>query len=229
MVDDVLHATAARLAEGAPTGRPFVTLSYAQSLDGSIADSDGRPLALSSAPSLFRTHALRARHQALLVGVGTVLADDPSLTVRHAPGPNPQPLVLDTHLRTPAPARILGHPRPPWFLAAAPADPARRARLAAAGARVIEVARDSRGMVDLSEALLAISEQGLRSVMVEGGSRVLRSFLEQGLFDWIVITLAPVFRAGKPALAPGEGSLRGVHLRGWEASGPDLIVWGDPA
>lgn len=229
MTDDVLRATSARLAAVEPSGRPFVTLSYAQSLDGSIAERDGRPLALSSAPSLFRTHALRARHAGLLVGVGTVLADDPALTVRHAPGPHPQPLVLDTGLRTPTLARLLGHPRPPWFLTAAPADPARRAGLAAAGARVIEVARDPRDLVDLPQALRAISGQGLRSVMVEGGSRVLRSFLEQGLFDWIVITLAPVFRAGKPALGPGEGSLPRVHLRGWEASGPDLIVWGEPA
>jgi len=108
--DDVLRATDARLSAAAPTDRPFITLCYAQSLDGSIALSDGRPLTLSSPPSLFRTHALRARHEGLLVGLGTILADDPQLTVRHAAGPNPQPVVLDTDLRTPRAARLFGRP-----------------------------------------------------------------------------------------------------------------------
>ncbi|MBM2842777.1 MAG: RibD family protein, partial [Anaerolineales bacterium] len=113
MTDDVLKATDARLSAKSAADRPFITLSYAQSLDGSIALPDGRPLALSSPPSLFRTHALRARHDGVLVGVGTILADDPQLTVRHAAGPNPQPIVLDTGLRTPLPARILSNPRRP--------------------------------------------------------------------------------------------------------------------
>lgn len=115
MIDDVLKATNARLSAAAPADRPFVTLSYAQSLDGSIALGDGRPLALSSPPSLFRTHALRARHDGLLVGVGTILTDDPRLTVRHAAGPNPRPVILDTQLRTPLPARVFANPSRPWF------------------------------------------------------------------------------------------------------------------
>jgi len=227
--DDVLKATDARLSAAAPTDRPFVTLSYAQSLDGSIALSDGRSLALSSSPSLFRTHALRARHEGLLVGVGTILADDPQLTVRHAAGPNPQPVVLDTNLRTPRSARLFAHPRPPWFLAGTPIAQARRASLAAAGAQVLEVGRSPEGYVDLQPALRVLAERGLRSVLVEGGSRVLRSFLTARLVDWIVMTLAPVFVAGKPALAIGPGTLPEVRLRGWQPSGPDLILWGELA
>lgn len=227
--DDVLRATVARLAETAPADRPFITLSYAQSLDGSIAAADGRPLPLSSPPSLFRTHALRTRHDGLLVGVGTILSDDPLLTARHAPGPNPQPVVLDTDLSTPRPARVFLHPRPPWFVCGAPAHAARRASILALGGRVFEVARRAPDRVDLSEALQTMRRQGLRSVMVEGGARVLRSFLESGLVDWIVITLAPVFTGGMPALPPGERPLPGVRLRGWEPSGPDLVIWGEPA
>jgi 3,4-dihydroxy 2-butanone 4-phosphate synthase/GTP cyclohydrolase II len=228
VADDVLRATSSRLATAAPADRPFVTLSYAQSLDGSIASADGRPLPLSSPPSLFRTHALRARHDGLLVGVGTVVSDDPQLTVRHAPGPNPQPVVLDTGLRTPGPARVFGHPRPPWFVCGAPMDASRRAAIVNAGGRVLEVPRTTTGLVDLRQAMRSLQREGLRSVMVEGGSRVARSFLEQGLVDWIVVTLTPVFIAGKPALAPGDRPLPRLRFVGWEASGPDLIVWGEP-
>jgi len=228
VTNDVLRATEARLADAAVHDRPFVTLSYAQSLDGSIAAADGRPLPLSSPPSLFRTHALRARHDGLLVGIGTILADDPQLTVRHAPGPAPQPVVLDSHLNAPRSARIFAHPRAPWFVAAAPASPPRRAALVAGGAQVIEVRPAAEG-VDLGETLAALRRRGLTSVMVEGGARVLRSFLAARLADWIVVTLAPVFAAGKPALPTGSSDLPGLRLIGWQASGPDLIVWGELA
>src|SRR4051794_24685033 len=89
--------------------RPIVTLAYAQSLDGSIATAARRPLALSSQPALKLTHQLRAEHDAILVGIGTVLADDPLLTVRLVNGPNPVPVVLDSRLRLPSTARLLGH------------------------------------------------------------------------------------------------------------------------
>jgi 3,4-dihydroxy 2-butanone 4-phosphate synthase/GTP cyclohydrolase II len=191
--------------------------------------ADGHPLTLSSPPSLFRTHALRARHDGLVVGVGTILADDPQLTVRHVAGPNPPPLVLDTNLRTPRSARLFAHPRPPWFLAGKPVAPARRASLVAAGAQVLEVGRSAEGLVDLPSALALLAQRGLRSVLVEGGARVLRSFLAARLVDWIVITLAPVFVAGKPALPAGDGDLPEVRLSGWEPSGPDLILWGELA
>ena len=229
MTDDVLRATEARLAAGPLKDRPFITISFAESLDGSIALGDGRPLTLSSPPSLFRTHALRARHQALLVGIGTILADDPQLTVRHVAGPNPQPVVLDTNLRTPRSARLFAHPRPPWFLAGVPVAAARRAPLVGVGAQVLEVARSPDGLIDLAPAMQLLAQRGLRSVLVEGGARVLRSFLSARLVDWIVITLAPVFVAGKPALPAGQGLLPEVRLRGWEPSGPDLILWGELA
>jgi GTP cyclohydrolase II len=227
VIRDVLNATNVRQSAGGPPNRPFITLSYAQSLDGSIAGSDGHPLALSSPPSLFRTHSLRARHDGLLVGVGTVRTDDPQLTVRHAPGPSPQPIVLDTDLRTPSSAQIFQNARPPWFVAGLPVSPARRAPLVAMGCRVFEEPRAEHGHVDLHSALGALHAAGLRSVMVEGGARLLRAFLEARLVDWLVITIAPRFVAGKPALPPGPGSLPEMRFHGWEPSGPDLIVWGE--
>jgi riboflavin-specific deaminase-like protein len=86
--------------------RPFVTLSYAQSLDGSIALHNHAPLSLSGPESLCLTHQLRSMHDGILIGIGTVLSDDPQLTVRHWVGHNPQPIVLDSQLRIPAKARL---------------------------------------------------------------------------------------------------------------------------
>jgi 3,4-dihydroxy 2-butanone 4-phosphate synthase/GTP cyclohydrolase II len=91
----------------AKTGLPWVTLAYAQSLDGSIAAQRGAPLGLSGAASLEVTHRLRAQHHAILVGIGTLLADDPRLSVRLVPGDDPQPVVEHHRLRTPLDARLL--------------------------------------------------------------------------------------------------------------------------
>jgi 3,4-dihydroxy 2-butanone 4-phosphate synthase/GTP cyclohydrolase II len=87
-------------------GRPFVTLAYAQSLDGSLAARRGEPLSLSGLESQKLTHRLRASHSAILVGISTLLADDPQLNVRLVEGENPQPVVLDSRLRTRFKARV---------------------------------------------------------------------------------------------------------------------------
>ena len=88
-------------------GRPFITVSYAQSLDGSIATAGRQQMQLSGPESMRLTHQLRACSQSILVGIGTVLADNPSLTVRLVEGKNPQPIILDTRLRTPPNANLV--------------------------------------------------------------------------------------------------------------------------
>ncbi len=98
----------------------MVGLCYAQSLDGCLAEARGRPTALSGPESGRLTHRLRSLHDAILVGVGTVLADDPRLTVRGVRGPSPQPVILDSRLRTPPDAYLVAqHPRPAWIAALA--------------------------------------------------------------------------------------------------------------
>ena len=99
LVSAWIDALALRCAD--PEAPPQVTLTFAQSLDGSIAAVRGQPLALSSAETMVITHRLRAMHAAIVVGVGTLVADDPSLTTRLVEGPSPRPVVLDASLRTP--------------------------------------------------------------------------------------------------------------------------------
>ena len=184
--------------------RPFVTLSYAQSLDGCLTASQGTPFAISAPASLTMTHALRATHSAILVGIETVLADDPALTVRLVSGDSPQPVILDSQLRTPADARLLRGGV--WIATTAEgAHSARRQRLEQAGARILTLPADENGRVDLAALLTCLGAEGIRSLMVEGGARVLTSFLEEGLADYAVITIAPVFLGGYQVIQSARG------------------------
>lgn len=182
----------ARMAKRSPQStRPFVTLSYAQSIDGSIAARSGMPLPLSGDQSLVMTHRLRALNDAILVGIGTVLADDPRLTVRHVEGKDPIPIVLDTHVRFPPDAKLLHRPGPPPVIAVGPdPDMERRNRLEALGARVVSVELDDNGRVCVDALLRHLAVEGIESIMVEGGAKVITSFLRGRHVDHIVITIA---------------------------------------
>jgi 3,4-dihydroxy 2-butanone 4-phosphate synthase/GTP cyclohydrolase II len=217
-------------------GRPFVTLTYAQSLDGSIAAPDGSPLSISGSESMAFTHQLRATHDAILVGIGTVLTDDPRLTVRHTSGEHPIPIVLDSQLRFPTDARLLTREGPKPIIATnekAPDD--RKHALEAKGATVIRLSCDPRGIC-LDPLLDALAERNLESVMVEGGTKVISSFMQQQLVDHLILTLAPMFVGGQRALANFDSEvnsnssasfpqLEHVHYR-W--LGDDLVLEGTP-
>jgi GTP cyclohydrolase II len=209
--------------------QPFVTLSYAQSLDGSIALRRGERLTLSGPESMTLTHALRTVHDAILVGIDTVVADDPRLTVRLVNGADPQPIVLDSTLRFPAEAQLLRHPRGVWIATTAahaqdaPSDP----RL-----RIVAVGTDGHGRVDLRALLAELGQPGIRSLMVEGGARVLTSFLQQTLANYAVITIAPRWiggisavelsnAAGQPTALPQLTNVR------YTPGGTDLVAWGE--
>ena len=215
--------------------RPFVTLSYAQSLDGSIALRADAPLAISGAESLRLTHRLRAEHDAILVGIGTVLADDPSLTARHAAGKSPRPIVLDSFLSIPTDARIFNHPRPPVIVTSENAPVRRVQKFIERGITVLSLSAAENG-ISLPELLAALPKMGIRSVMVEGGARVLTSFLREKLVDWALITIAPHFVGGLRAIpetplltVPPSAKISDFpKLNEWQARifGQDLVVWG---
>ena len=218
------------------TRRPFVTLTYAQSLDGSIATADGQPLRLSGDASMDMTHELRALHDGILVGIGTVLSDDPRLTVRRTDGTNPRPVVLDSRLRFPSDARMLRTEGPPPLIAThddAPTDNQRA--LEDAGATVLRLPCTDTG-VCFDALFEALADCSIRSVMVEGGAGVIRNVLEQQRADHLILTVAPTFVGGLPALgvpATGDGAapdfgfpeLDNIHYR-W--LGSDLVLQGDP-
>lgn len=202
--------------------RPFVTLAYAQSLDGSLAAAPGQRLALSGPESATHTHRLRAAHDAILVGIGTVLADDPRLTVRLASGANPQPVVVDSQLRCPLDAALLSHPtHRPWIATTVAAPAQRRAALSAAGAVIIFVKADPSGRVDVARLLDALGERGVGRLMVEGGAAILTTFLVQHLADTLNVTIAPRLIGGVRALqAPASSPVRDPV---WRMAGSDMI------
>lgn len=213
-------------------GRPRITVSYAQSLDGSIAARPGEPLRLSGSRSLELTHRLRAGHDAILVGIGTVLADDPRLNVRLVAGDSPLPVILDGRLRLPPSARLLrsrgasGAAPPPLVATSFGASGERAARLRAAGVTVLRF-RSPGGPVPLRSVMRALHRRGVRRLLVEGGSRVLTSMFAARLADWVVITVAPRLVGGEPALArvPAPVDLAGL---GWARLDDDLVFAGRP-
>jgi 3,4-dihydroxy 2-butanone 4-phosphate synthase/GTP cyclohydrolase II len=182
------------------TGRPFVTLSYAQSLDGCIAAQPGQPLALSGSQSLILTHKLRAAHDAILVGIGTVLADDPQLNVRLVAGDNPQPVVVDSRLRFPLNANLLQHPPLPWIATSRQTGESRQQALEIVGARVLCLPTNAKGQVDLAVLLEQLGDLGVNSLMVEGGAGVITSFLSERLVDYMILTIAPTLVGGLSAV-----------------------------
>ncbi len=217
------------------SGRPLVTLSYAQSLDGSIALERGSSLPLSCPDSRVLTHRLRAAHDAIIVGIGTVLADNPRLTVRLAPGTDPQPVVLDSHLRFPRDAAMLKNRRPPWIATTNGAGNGRSAELQAAGAHIISMPPDERDRVDIGALLEHLALSGISTVMVEGGARVITSFLARGMVDRLLLTVAPSFIGGLHALeerlpgafadGDGNGRLPALSHCVYEKRGRDLIIY----
>lgn len=211
------------------TSRPLVTLSYAQSLDGCLTIRAGQPSPISGPQSRVVTHRLRAAHDAILVGIGTVLADDPNLTVRLVEGDDPQPVIVDSRLRFPLEARLLSAGCQPWIATAEPADPARRAVLEGRGARVLTLP-PREGRVSLPALLDELGQMGITSLMVEGGAQVITSFLRERLADQLILTVAPVLVGGLHAV--GDLGVRAwkelprLCDAGYEQAGRDLIVWG---
>jgi riboflavin-specific deaminase-like protein len=224
---DYLRALAHLKAQRSNKTRPFVTLAFAQSLDGSIAHVRDALLPISGAGSREMTHNLRALHEGILVGVGTVLADDPSLTARlEGQHPSqPRPLILDTQRRTPPSAKLHQHPREPWFFCATD----RWEESSDSGIRFFPAAVEPDGQLNLGDCLQQMREQGLESVMVEGGGKVIRSFIQKQLVDFLVLTIAPTFVGGYAAVpAPLDPTpdFPKLNRLGSTWLGEDLVIWG---
>jgi diaminohydroxyphosphoribosylaminopyrimidine deaminase/5-amino-6-(5-phosphoribosylamino)uracil reductase len=198
----VLAAEAARLnapfLHAARAGRPFVLLKAAQTLDGRIATASGHSQWITSPEQRKQARWLRRLHDAVLVGIGTVLADDPLLL----PSPRTRRpfsrVVLDSQLRLPVTSRLARSvsPRAPVLVLTRRATARRSRWLERAGVEVLEVP-GSRERVSLEGAIEALGARGIASVMVEGGSEVLGSFLAARLADQVALFNAPLLLGGR--------------------------------
>lgn len=217
-----------RFLVAAALSRPAVTLKWAMSLDGRIATATGQSQWISSPAGRRWGLALREEHDAILVGRGTVEADDPRLDRRLglAAGPNVR-VVLDRRLRTPPEARLFQVPGPVLIYAEVD-DAARRRKLEEAGGEVILLPA-----VEPAAVLADLYARGVRSVLVEGGGEIHASFVASGCFDRVMVDCAPLLLGGRTAPGPLGGSgfaeLAGAaRLDGLEARtrGGDLILTG---
>ncbi|MEA2893471.1 MAG: diaminohydroxyphosphoribosylaminopyrimidine deaminase [Bradyrhizobium sp.] len=187
--------------------RPHVILKLAVSSDDRIAAAGHRPVAITADATRSRVHLLRAQCDAILVGIGTVLADDPLLTTR-LPGmetQSPVRVVLDRALRIPASSRLVHSARetPLWVMTSNLSEAAAAMKLGAAGAQVIRVAATSAPPgLDLAAVLHALAEKGITRLLVEGGSRVASSFVAADLVDeaWLLRGPGAIGAGGVAAL-----------------------------
>jgi diaminohydroxyphosphoribosylaminopyrimidine deaminase/5-amino-6-(5-phosphoribosylamino)uracil reductase len=219
-------------------GRPLVTLKLAATIDGRIATSSGESQWITDTPARRAAHAMRGRHDAVMVGVGTILADDPDLTCR-IPGYTVRPgvrVIADSHLRTPLMAHVVataglggGNQAPTWILHRDGADPSRIEALTGAGVHCIEVARDDMG-ISPAAALAALAQGGITSVLAEGGARLAAALVRADLVDRVAWFAAPGILGGDawPAVqAMGITELAGVARFTRVAQrpvGPDLLT-----
>ncbi len=211
LLETEAHAILAGFFQRIGTGRPLVTLKLATTLDGKIATASGESQWITGPEARRMAHAIRGRHDAILVGVGTVLADDPDLTCR-IPGFAKRPIVrvvADSHLRTPLSARLVATAReaPTWILTRPDADPARKAALQAAGVELFAVPAGDGGL-DIAAALQALGAAGIGWLMTEGGGQIAAALLRADLVDRLAWFHAP-------ATMGGDG-WPGVHAFGLE-------------
>jgi diaminohydroxyphosphoribosylaminopyrimidine deaminase / 5-amino-6-(5-phosphoribosylamino)uracil reductase len=174
------------------TGLPFVTVKYAQTIDGRIATATGQSQWISSPASLKFAHQLRAEHDAILVGIGTVLKDNPALTVRRVRGRNPLRIVVDSGLAIAADTNVMQNlSRTPTLIVTTKndSDPHFQ-KLARAGAELITVDADD-GHVNLRKLLQLLAARNISSVLIEGGAQIITSAFKDDLVNRLITVIAP--------------------------------------
>lgn len=187
------------------TGLPYVVLKYAMSLDGKIASYTGASQWITGEEARQHVHKLRGTYRAILVGVGTVLADDPLLTCRIEGGRDPLRVICDSHLRTPLTARVIQTAREvPTLLATCETDAERFARYEQYGVQVVSLPA-AEGRVSLLSLLRYLGKAQVDSVLVEGGGTLHWSMLAEGLVHKVVAYVAPLLLGGAGAVSPVEG------------------------
>ncbi|NNU84066.1 bifunctional diaminohydroxyphosphoribosylaminopyrimidine deaminase/5-amino-6-(5-phosphoribosylamino)uracil reductase RibD [Geobacillus sp. BMUD] len=216
------------------TKTPFVTLKFACSLDGKIATATGESKWITSEAAREDVHRLRARHDAILVGVNTVLTDNPKLTVRLGETrKNPLRIVLDTTLHTPLDAHVVADKEAEtWIITGSGVSREQIAAYERFGVRVFSMPTER---IDVCDVLRLLGEQKVMSLFVEGGSRVHDSFLRAGVVNEVIAYIAPklIGGCGAPTPVGGLGFARlsesmELDIRCIETIGPDIKIVAAP-
>jgi diaminohydroxyphosphoribosylaminopyrimidine deaminase/5-amino-6-(5-phosphoribosylamino)uracil reductase len=235
----VLEAEAAQLilawSKCVTTGLPYVSLKLALSLDGRIATRTGVSKWVTGDDARHRVHALRAGHDAVAIGIGTALADDPMLTVRNAPGPSPLRVVFDTKLRIPPHSRLVQSASeiPTWVLCGIEAPMNLEEALRLHGVEVLRAPCSAEGRIDVTAGLRMLASRGVVTVMAEGGAELGGSLLAAHLVDELHAFIAPILLGprGRPGAVDWAGPAspadapRIAHPV-WELCGEDAYVHG---
>ena len=219
------------------TGRPFTTLKAAVTLDGKTATSTGQSQWISSEPARHRVHQLRHSVDAIMVGVGTAIEDDPKLTTRGIEdGRDPTRVVVDSTLRLPLDSAILhlDSPAPTLIATTDKAPPERVDAVRATGAEVIVCEADGNSRVNLETLWRRLGERNIQHLLVEGGATLNQAILESGLTQRMMVVLCPLMLGGDdaPGIFRGPGiealdhAIRLTDLRA-QPCGPDVIIEGE--
>ncbi len=218
-----------------PLRRPLVTVHYAQTIDGRIAARTGDARWVSGERALRLAHELRASHNAIMVGIGTVLADDPRLTTRLVMGTSPVRVIVDSTLRLPLDANVLADRTSPTIVATSGTASEERAdAIRARGGRILRVPATASGAVDLAAVLAVLRREGITTLLIEGGRGIITSALREQLVDRLTVCIAPKV-IGEGIEAVGDLSID--YLRDavtftrsrFISCGEDVVFYGEPA
>jgi diaminohydroxyphosphoribosylaminopyrimidine deaminase/5-amino-6-(5-phosphoribosylamino)uracil reductase len=214
---------------------PYLSLKLALSLDGRIATRTGASKWLTGSDARARVHALRSMHDAVAIGIGTAIMDDPRLTVRDAPGPSPLRVVFDTKLRLPAKSRLVETARevPTLVICNADAPVSNEEDLVAHGVEVVRAPSSAEGRIDVTGALHLLAARGIVTLMVEGGAELAGSLLAARLADELHAFIAPTLLGprGRPGAVDWAGPDKPqdaprIANPTWELCGTDAHVFG---
>ena len=214
---------------------PYVTIKLALSLDGRIATRTGASKWVTGPEARARVHVLRGQHDAVAVGIGTALADDPRLTVRDAPGNSPIRIVFDTRLRLAPHARLVESASeiPTWVLCSTDAATSNEEALVVRGVEVLRVPASAEGRIDPMSALRLLASRGIVSMLVEGGAELAGSMLAGRFADELHAFIAPILLGprGRPGAVDWAGPATPAEAPRlanpqWEVCGEDAHVFG---
>jgi diaminohydroxyphosphoribosylaminopyrimidine deaminase/5-amino-6-(5-phosphoribosylamino)uracil reductase len=217
------------------TGVPYVTLKLALSLDGRIAARTGASKWVTGAEARARVHLLRAAHDAVVIGIGTALADDPRLTVREAPGHSPLRVVFDTKLRLPLGGKLVQTARevPTWVVCTTDAPSSAEEQLVERGVEVLRAPPSAEGRIDPLAGLRLLGARGVVAAMMEGGAELAGSALAGAVVDELHAFIAPILLGprGRPGAVDWAGPATPAEAPSildpqWEVCGNDAHVWG---